>query len=87
MQYDAAGHYGYVSRSYIREYDLDYYCQVTASDALYIRAEADRTAAILASIPSGACAPILIEMGDWDYALYGNVDGCISTEYISKTHY
>lgn len=87
VQYDAAGHYGYVSKDYIREYDLDFYCQVQARDALYIRAEASESSGIRASIPYLAYAPILIEMGEWDYALYGNVDGCISTEYIRKTHY
>ena len=87
VQYDAAGHYGYVASSYIREYDLEYYCQVTASDALYVRADADESAGILASIPSGDFVPILVEMSEFNYVLYGNVDGYVSRDYVFRIHY
>lgn len=87
VQYDAAGHYGYVSRRYIREYDLDYYCTANTTGTLNLRAGTGTSYAILASIPSQRNFPILLQISDWDYALYGNVDGYVSTQYIVKHHY
>ena len=30
---------------------------------------------------------VLLVISDWDYALYGNVDGYVSTQYAIKHHY
>ena len=30
---------------------------------------------------------VLLVISDWDYALYGNVDGYVSTQYTIKHHY
>lgn len=88
VQYDAYGHYGYVSNQYVREYDLDYYCVVnTENSSLNMRAGAGTSNAIVASIPSGKVLPELIVTNDWDYVLYGNVDGYVSAQYLIRTHY
>lgn len=87
VQYDAAGHYGYVASSYIREYDLEFYCKAISTTSLNMRDDASLSGGIIASIPSQSFFPILVEMIDWDYVLYGNLDGYVSTDYIFRIHY
>ncbi len=87
VQYDAAGHYGYVSRSYIREYDLEFYCKAISTTSLNMRDDASLSGGIIASIPSQSFFPILVEMIGWNYVLYGNLDGYVSTDYVSRIHY
>lgn len=87
VQYDASGHYGYVSSRYIREYDLDYYCTANTTGTLNMRSGTGTSYGIIASIPSQKNFPVLLEIVDWDYALYGNVDGYVSTQYTIKHHY
>lgn len=88
VQYDTNGNYGYVSASYIREYDLDYYCTVSAGgSSLNLRSGMGTTFGSLASIPSGRSFPELLNTGTWDYVLYGNQDGYVKASYITRTHY
>lgn len=87
VQYDANGHYGYVSGQYIREYDLDCYCTANTSTSLNMRSGMGTGYGVVASIPSQKNFPILLEIGNWDYALYGNTDGYVSTQYILKHSY
>ena len=87
VQYDANGHYGYVSSKYVREYDLDYYCTANTSGTLNMRSGRGTSYGIVASIPSQKNFPVLLVIGSWDYALYGNTDGYVSTQYTIKHHY
>lgn len=88
VQYDTNGNYGYVSANYIREYDLDYYCTVSAGgSSLNLRSGMGTTYSSIASIPSGRSFPELINTGTWDYVLYGNRDGYVKASYITRTHY
>ena len=87
VQYDASGHYGYVLSQYVREYDLDYYCTANTTTTLNMRSGMGTSYGIVASIPSQTNFPILLEISDWDYALYGNTDGYVSTQYILKHLY
>lgn len=88
VQYDTNGNYGYVSASYIREYDLDYYCTVSAGGSLLnLRSGMGTSYSTIVSIPSGRSFPELVDTGTWDYVLYGNRDGYVNAGYITKTHY
>lgn len=87
VQYDTSGHYGYVSSKYIWEYDLEYYCTANTTSSLNMRSGSGTSYGIIAKIPSQKNFPILLEINTWDYALYGNVDGYVSTQYIIKHHY
>lgn len=87
VQYDKNGHYGYVSSKYITEYDLDWYCTAKTTTSLNMRSGMGTSYGIVASIPSQTNFPVLIDISDWDYTLYGNVDGYVSTKYTEKHHY
>ncbi len=87
VQYDTYGHYGYVSDKYIYEYDLDYYCIANTTTSLNMRSGRGTSYGVVASIPSQKRFPILLEIDDWDYVLYGNKDGYVSTKYIIKHRY
>ncbi len=88
IQYDTAGHYGYVSRAYMRELSLDWYCVVKAGGvSLNMRSGKGTSYGILASIPDGRSIPELTYTGSWDYVLWGNKQGYVSTTYISRKTY
>lgn len=87
VQYDASGHYGYVAKKYIREYDLDFYCTANTTTTLNMRSGMGTSYEVVASIPSQARFPVLLAIGSWDYTLYGNVDGYVSTYYTIRHHY
>lgn len=88
VQYDGSGSLGYVSGSYIREYDLDYYCVAnTGRNNLNVRAGQGTNTSIVASIPSGKGVPELIYTGSWDYIMYGTQDGYISLDWALRKHY
>ena len=87
VQYDTSGHYGYVSSQYVGEYDLDYYCTANTSGTLNMRSGVGTSYGIVASIPSQKNFPVLLVLGDWDYALYGNTDGYVCTDYTIRHHY
>ena len=86
VQYDTNGHYGYVSSQYVIEYDLEYYCTANASGTLNMRSDMGISYEVVASIPSQRNFPVLLVISDWDYALYGNTDGYVSTQYTIKHH-
>ena len=88
IQYDTAGHYGYVSRAYMREYDLDWYCVVKAGGiSLNMRSGKGTSYGIVASIPDGRSMPELTNTGSWDYVLWGNKAGYVSSTYIERKRY
>lgn len=88
IQYDENGNYGYVSSSYIREYDLEYYCTVNAGGSpLYLRSGGGTSYGIIASIPDGQRIPELTYISTWDYVLYGTRAGYAKTSYLLRTHY
>ena len=87
VQYDTNGHYGYVSSQYVIEYDLEYYCTANASGTLNMRSGMETSYGVVASISSQRNLPVLLVISDWDYALYGNTDGYVSTQYTIKQHY
>lgn len=87
IQYDTSGNYGYVANKYIREYDLEYYGTVTTTGTLNIRSGSDTSYDVVAYMPSQAKFPILEFFVGWVYTLYGNVDGYVSSQYITWTHY
>lgn len=87
IQYDTSGNYGYVASKYIREYDLEYYGTVNTTGTLNIRSGSDISYDVRAHMPSGARFPILEIFVGWDYMVYGNVDGYVSSQYITRTHY
>lgn len=87
IQYDTKGHYGYVAKQYIREYDLEYYGTVTTTSTLNIRSGSDTSYDVVAYMPSQAKFPILEFFVGWVYSLYGNADGYVSSKYITWKHY
>lgn len=88
IQYDEKGNYGYVSAAYVTEYDLDYYCTVSAGgNSLNLRTGRGTGYGVITSIPAGRGFPELTYSSSWDYVLYGNKDGYVSTSYIKRTHY
>lgn len=87
VQYDIYGHYGYVASQYIREYDLDYYRTANASSGLNMRSGPGTSYEKVAGIPYLTNFPVLLDISDWDYVLYGNKDGYVATEYTIKHHY
>lgn len=87
VQYDTNGNYGYVSSQYVIEYNLDYYCTANTSSTLNMRSGMGTSYEAVAKIPSEKNFPVLLVISDWDYALYGNTDGYVSTQYTIKHHY
>ncbi len=88
IQYDGNGNMGYVYGSYVRQYDLEYYCQVnTGGLSLNLRSGRGTSYPTIASIPNRRYLPELLVMYDWDYVLYGNKDGYICADYINRKHY
>lgn len=88
VQYDKYGHYGYVASQYIREYDLEYYCVThTSSGTVNLRSGRGTSYEVLASIPSGIGLPIMTDVPNWPYVLYGIQFGYVSADYVTKWHY
>ena len=87
IQYDTSGNYGYVASSYIKEYDLEYYGTVNTTGTLNIRSGSDISYDVVAYMPSRTKFPILEIFVGWDYIVYGNVEGYVSSQYIIRRHY
>ncbi|MBE5858496.1 MAG: hypothetical protein E7296_13155 [Lachnospiraceae bacterium] len=88
VQYDGSGNYGYVSGSYLWEYDMDYYCVAnTGRNNLNVRAGQGTNYSIVASIPSGKGVPELVYTGNWDDIIYGTQMGYICLDYARRSHY
>ncbi len=82
VQYDTAGHYGYVLKEYLNFVPQDYYLQVnTSSSALNMRAYPDATSNIRTTIPKGTNFAYVATVNDWYMGLYGNVSGFTVSEY------
>ena len=89
VQYDTSGHYGYVSGTYVDEIDLDYYCVVNSgSDPLRLREQPNLNSTVIKKVSTGKVLPELLYLNsDWDYVLYGNRDGYMSSPYLLRYHY
>lgn len=89
IQYNTSGSYGYVSRAYVQEYDLDHYCvaNATGGTALNLRSSNNMYSNILAVMPNGTAFPEFTYGSVWDYVLYGITEGYVYTSYISRKEY
>lgn len=87
VQYDMAGHYGYASMSYIREYDLSYYAVSNNTVPVTMRAEQDVSSTPIAFIPSTRYFPILQVFASSDYIVYGNTTGYVDKSKIIVSSY
>lgn len=85
VQYDTAGHYGYVWRLYLTIYRASYYLQAnTNSSDLNMRESNSTSSKILTSIPKGKYFAYRNEVTDWYYGVYGNKIGYTSKAYTKR---
>lgn len=86
VQYDNAGHYGYILKDYVDFWQTDYYLKVkNLSTNLNMRAYASTSASKVASLPPNKSFGYFYDVtSEWYCGLYGNVTGSVKSEYVTK---
>lgn len=85
VQYNTAGNYGYVAKSYIEFRQMGYYLKVNnISGNLNMRSYASTNAEIVAKIPANTSFAYEYDVSDWYCGVYGNKVGAVSKEFVTK---
>lgn len=92
VMYNTSGSYGYVSKDYVTFQSRDIYLQVTGVDSgsyLNIRSSASTSSGTLGKIPANAYLAYswVTSDGEWYNAVYGNVNGYVSSDFIIERNF
>ena len=85
VQYNTAGNYGYVAKSYVEFRQMEYYLKVNnISGNLNMRSYASTNAEVVAKIPANTSFAYEYDVSGWYCGVYGNQVGTVSKEYVTK---